>query len=25
MEQAIIDTRKELETTLYAQIGALNI
>ena len=25
MEQAIIDTRKELERTLYAQIGALNI
>jgi len=25
MEQAIIDTRKKLETTLYAQIGALNI
>jgi len=25
MEQAIIDTRKEHETTLYAQIGALNI
>lgn len=25
MEQAIIKTRKELETTLYAQIGALNI
>ena len=25
MEQAIIDTRKKLEGTLYAQIGALNI
>jgi len=25
MEQAIIDTRKKLESTLYAQIGALNI
>ena len=25
MEQTIIDTRKKLETTLYAQIGALNI
>jgi len=25
MEQSIIDTRKELERTLYAQIGALNI
>ena len=25
MEQAIIDTREELERTLYAQIGALNI
>ena len=25
MEQAIIDTRKELERTLYAQIGALKI
>jgi transposase InsO family protein len=25
MEQAIIDTRKKLEATLYAQIGALNI
>ena len=25
MEQAIIDTRKKLEKTLYAQIGALNI
>ena len=25
MEQAIIDTRRKLEATLYAQIGALNI
>jgi len=25
MEQAIIDTRKKLEATLYAQIGAPNI
>jgi len=25
MEQAIIDTRKKLESTLYTQIGALNI
>ena len=25
MEQAIIDTREELERTLYVQIGALNI
>ncbi len=25
MEQTIIDTRKKLETTLYCQIGALNI